>query len=94
MLLKSLTHTVGDKRRHVVNYQYFLEPGKNSITSVVVSVDKADVTISGARVIDGRKVEFYAAGGSLNEVFTVTVEVTLRNTETVTDTIQFTGVAA
>jgi hypothetical protein len=93
MLLAKLPHTVGDTRRRVVDYRLFLEPGENSISSATVTVDKADVTISGVRVITGEKVEFYAAGGSLNEVFTVTVQCVLRTTETVTDTIQFTGVA-
>lgn len=94
MLLGTLNHTVGDKRRRVVDYTPFLEPGKNSISSVAVTVDKADVTISGAATIEGKKVEFYAAGGTVNEVFTVTVQITCRNTETVTDTIQFTVIPA
>lgn len=93
MLLANQKHTAGDTRRHVVDYGLFLEPGENAITSATVTVDKADVTISNVRVITGEKVEFYVAGGSVNEVFTVTIHCVLRTTETVTDTIQFAGVA-
>lgn len=93
MLLAKLPHTVGDTRRRVVDYRLFLEPGENAISSVTATVDAADVAISNVRVITGSKVEFYVAGGSLNEVFTVTLHLVLRTTETVTDTIQFTGVA-
>lgn len=93
MLIGSFTHTVGDKRRRVVDYEPFLDPGRNSISSVSVTTTAAGVTISGATVLEGKKVEFYVAGVTLNEVFTVTVQITCRNTEIVTDTIQFTGVA-
>ena len=93
MLIGNLMHTVGDTRRRVVDYRLFLEPGENAISTVTVTVDKADVTISNVRVINGQKVEFFVAGGSVNEVFTVTVHLVLRTTETVTDTIQFTGVS-
>jgi hypothetical protein len=93
MLIGKMQHTVGNSRRRVVDYTTFLEPGKNSISSATGSADATDVTITSVTVLEGRKVQFFVNGGSLNETFTVTLQLTLRTTETVTDTIQFTCVA-
>lgn len=91
MLLGKFVHTAGDTRRRVIDYSLFLERG-NAITAATVTVDAADVTLSNVMVLEGNKVSFLVGGASLNEVFTITVHCTLRSTETVTDTIQFTGV--
>ncbi len=90
MLLGTRNHTVGDKRRHIVHYT--LDAGL-SISSVSVTSPSATLTISGAAPMEPRKVVFFTNGGLLNDAVTVSIQITLSNSEIVNDTMAFTVIA-
>ncbi len=87
MLLAHKPHTVGDRRRYIVDYSQWLDAGVTvasataSTTSGTASVD----TLSH----DTTTVTFFVEGGILNEIFTVAVQMTDSLGEVKNDTIEF-----
>ncbi len=69
-------HTVGDRRRWVVDYTDWLVQGDYLATAGVVS-SSGTATVDTVSVDpDARHVIFFLNGGVLNEAFTVTVTIT------------------
>ena len=106
MLIANKKFTLGDVVQYTVDYSEHPDsdgvnviPAKapirdgDSITSATVTADKTDVTVASVVVYEGHKVVFKISGGSLNEVFTLTIVVHTDNTETFVDTLTFTVVA-
>lgn len=105
MLLGRKLFTLGDTVQWTVDYSedpcsgpYTIVPtfpirDGDSITSATVTSDKVDVTVGTVTVFEGHLVTFKLSGGSLNELFTLTVSIVTNNTETFKDTIQFSIVA-
>lgn len=93
MLLGTKNITQGDKRRIRVEYDAWLSDDM-TLTSTVVTCADPTVTISGAQVAsDRRTVLFYVAGGVLNFMFTVSIQVVNSRTEIKNDTMNFAVVA-
>ena len=88
-------HTAGDTTRYWVDYFNWLEDGRtiNPETgfSAVLQAGSTvtDVTINQVTVT-ADKLYFFVEGGSVNETFTVQVQVTDTLGEVVIDTINFT----
>ena len=87
---------VGDRRKYVIDYRDFLEPGytlTGATVTVAAQTPPATSTIDTVSVDNGIKVYFFVNAGVLNEVFTANVVATDNLSETVNDTIQFTVIA-
>ncbi len=72
-------HTVGDRRRWVVDYTDWLVQGDflSTATAVSNSTSVTPATVDTVSVDpDARHVIFFLNGGALNEAFTVTVTIT------------------
>jgi hypothetical protein len=97
MLIGSKQHTAGAKTRWRIDYREWLDDGRtlNQLSgfSATLSVPPAlnDVTISGVTVTED-DLFFFVQGGSLNEAFTIALQVTDTLGEIVPDTINFTVV--
>lgn len=97
MLIGTRQHTAGNKTRYKVNYRDWLEEGRTlnqstGFSATVLSPAPADVTVDQASVT-ADDLYFWVSGGSLNETFSVQVQVTDTLGEIVIDTIGFTVVA-
>jgi hypothetical protein len=99
MILGQKAHTAGDTIRYIVNYTDWLEDGVSLSTATVV-LDPAftaavtNITISGVTVLtEHNKVAFVMSGGSVNENFTLDVQVTDSRSEVKNDTLLFQIVA-
>lgn len=97
MNIGSKQHSAGDTIRYEVDYSYWLDEGrtlKNTGYSATITTSPApaDVTLSAVSVT-ADKLFFKIAGGSVNETFTVQVQVTDTLDEIVVDTIGFTIIA-
>jgi hypothetical protein len=99
MILGQKAHTAGDTIRYIVNYTDWLEDGV-SLTAGTVVLDPLftatvrDITISGVTVLtEHNKVAFVMAGGSVNENFTLDVQITDSRNEVKNDTLLFQVVA-
>ena len=98
MLLGSQNLTTGDTRRYLVSYEEFLIKGAVlTAVTVTVSAGATSTVGSGATApkltVDEKGIYFWLTGGTLNEKFTASIQVTDNNSEVVNDTIQFTVVA-
>ena len=97
MLLASKNIAVGNRFRYVIDYRDFLTPGikVNTATATITpgQTPTPTSTVDTVSINNGVEVWFYINAGVLNEVFTVTVQVTDTETETVIDTVQFTVIA-
>lgn len=100
MLLADKKIAVGCRLKYIVDYRDFLEPGIKLVENgalVFITPGQIPVptsTVDTVQVDDeGVQVWFYINAGALNEVFTVTVQATDTENETVVDTVQFTVVA-
>jgi hypothetical protein len=91
MLIGRKPHTVGDKRKYIVDYSQWLDTGitltagtatTTSLTASVDTVSHTDTTLI-----------FFVHGGALNEIFTVVIQVTDTNSEVKNDTVEFFVVA-
>ncbi len=69
-------HTVGDRRRWVVDYTDWLVQGDILATATVVSSSSTATVDTVSVDPDARRVIFFLNGGVLNEAFTVTVTIT------------------
>lgn len=96
MLIGSKQHTAGNKTRYEIDYDEWLDDGRtinasSGFSAAVVTPAPADITISNVSVT-AHRLYFFVAGGSINEAFTVQVQVTDTLGEIVTDTVNFTVV--
>jgi hypothetical protein len=96
MLIGIKQHTAGNKTRYHVNYRDWLDAGRTlnqstGFSATVLAPAPADVTVDQASVT-ADDLYFWVNGGSLNEAFTVQVQVTDTLGEVVIDTINFTVV--
>lgn len=97
MLIGNKQHTAGAKTRYRIDYREWLDEGRtlnqSSGFSAALSVLPAlnDVTISSVTVT-ADDLFWFVQGGSINEAFTVAVQVTDTLGEIVLDTINFTVV--
>lgn len=97
MLIATKQHTAGNKTRYEVLYDEWLDCGRtlnqvNGFSATLVAPAPADVTVGQASTTS-HSLYFWVQGGSVNEVFTVQVEVADTLGEIVVDTILFTVVA-
>lgn len=99
MILGQKAHTAGDTIRYIIDYSRWLEDGV-SLSIATVAMDPGsslihDITISLVTVLAAHsRVSFLMAGGSVNETFTLDVQVTDSRGEIKNDTLQFTVVAS
>lgn len=98
MLLGQKAHTAGNKVRYEVDYSVWLEDGVSLTAATVVMDPKftatvTDVTISGVAMLPSHQVVFFLQGGSVNETFTLDVQVIDSRAETKNDTLGFSVVA-
>lgn len=96
MLLATKQHTAGNKTRYHVNYRDWLDAGRTLNPSIGFSATAlapilADVTVDQVSVT-ADDLYFWVSGGTLNEAFTVEVQVTDTLGEIVIDTVNFTVV--
>lgn len=93
MLIGAKQHTAGNVRRFSVNYEDWLEEGRTLNQSSGFSASNVTATVTdvvvGTVSTTAKKLYFWVSGGSINEVFTVQVQVTDTLGEVVIDTIQF-----
>lgn len=98
MLLGQKAHTAGNTIRYEIDYENWLDDGV-TLTAATVVLDPAftatvkDITITGVVTQLGNKVVFVMAGGSVNENFTLDVQVTDSRNEVKKDTLGFNIVA-
>lgn len=98
MRLGKRTFTAGNRIRFTVDYDNWLEPGE-SLTGGTVALAAeftatvTDITIEVPAINASRELVFYMEGGSVEEVFTLEVQVTTNRDETKVDTIDFVVVA-
>jgi hypothetical protein len=96
MLLGTKQHTAGNLTRYVIDYTDWLDEGESVATCTVVlnpAFTIPDITIGAASVLSSKKVLFTLSGGSLNEIFTLDVEITNSRSEVKNDTLGFRIVA-
>lgn len=92
MNIAKRNHTVGDRRRYLVDYRGWLDD-RRAITAHTVTSSSATATVDDDSVRDASQVLFFVNDGVLNETFTVTVSITCSDTEIRRDTISFTVIA-
>lgn len=93
MIIGNKLHSAGDTIRYEVDYTYWLEDGRTlkntGFSASIVGTPPADVTVTNVSVTADR-LYFFIGGGSVNETFTLQVQVTDTLNEVVVDTIGFT----
>lgn len=87
--------TVGNTTRFSVSYAEWLEDGVTLLsgTAVKPANGPSDIVISAVSVAPSGKLYFTLAGGSLNENFTINVQITDSRNEVKNDTCSFQCVA-
>lgn len=90
--LASKFHTVGNRRRFTVDYSNWLSDGV-TITTVTATSSSTTGTVDTISHLPGNCIQFFVNGGLLNEVFTISIQVTNTKTEVRNDTVVFTVVA-
>jgi hypothetical protein len=98
MLLGQRALTAGNKKRFVIDYSDWLDDGVTLTTATVVmdpafTATVTDVTITGVLVQLGHLLVFFVQGGSVNETFTLDVQIVDSRTEIKNDTIKIAVVA-
>jgi hypothetical protein len=94
MLLGRRAHGAGDEIRYVIEYENWLLPGE-SLTSGTVELNSeftatvTDITITGVVVNSANELVFVLAGGSVEEIFTLDVQIVNSRDEVKNDTIEF-----
>lgn len=91
MPLKRIAHGAGNHIRYEIDYSDFLEDGTHLTTGTVTSDPgspvPADVTIGPVTVSPSNRLIFLLSGGSVNELFTLDVQVTNSRNEVKNDTL-------
>ena len=91
MLLDHKPHTVGNRRKYIIDYSQWLDlgvtltAGTATTPSLTASVDTVSHTAS--------TLIFFVNGGVLNEIFTIALQITDSNGEIKNDTVEFFVVA-
>ena len=98
MLLGTKPHTAGNHKLFKIDYSNWLPDGVSLSTATVVlsaafTATVTDVTISNVVTLPSHHVSFMLIGGSVNETFTLDVQVTDSRGETKNDTVGFRVVA-
>ncbi len=101
MLLSSKNVGAGDTRRVTISYDDFLAKGETISTIAVTAAVTIPPAISSigsgglapSRFLDERAIVFYVLAASINEKFTVDIQITTSLSQIVNDTITFTVVA-
>jgi len=94
MVLGSKTHTIGDTKRWVVEYDRWLD-NTAVIQNISVTSPSTTCTIgTPAPTFQGSDVIFFLTGGALGETFSVALQMTDSFGNIKHDTIAFTVVAA
>lgn len=86
--------TTGDTRRYRIDYGDFLQFGEVLQSFTLSSNGKTSTVQGGFLDVTETQLYFFVTGGSLNEIFTVSVQVKTNFGETINDTIQFQVVSA
>lgn len=94
MLLGRREHTAGNKTRYVVEYENWLLPGESLSTGTVVldpafTATVTDIVISGVVTNSSNELVFFLDGGSVDEIFTLDVQITNSRGEIKNDTVEF-----
>lgn len=84
--------TVGNNKRYTLNYGRWLPEGV-TIVSQSVSASSANVTISNVTIKEIR-LNFFVTATTVNETFTVSVQITDSIGQVKNDTLEFTVVPA
>lgn len=98
MLLGQKPHTAGNITRYEIDYSNWLDDGVSLASGTVVltpvfTATVKDVVISGVAVTPSHKVVFILTGGSVNETFTLDVQVLDSRGERKNDTLGFSVIA-
>jgi hypothetical protein len=99
MPLGQKTHTAGNTIRYVVDYSDWLDEGVSLSDDPTVALSPAftatvtDITISDVALLTPHKVVFVMSGGSVNENFTLAIQIGNSRSEVKNDTMGFTIVA-
>lgn len=94
MLLGQKAHTAGNAIRYAVDYSNWLDDGV-SLTAATVVLDPSftatvkDIVITETEMTPSHKVVFLMTGGSINEAFTLDVQITDSRGEVKNDTCAF-----
>lgn len=91
MLLASRTHTVGDVRRWIIDYDKWMDNTAEIQTAEVTS-SSTTCTITGKQAL-GREVQFFLNGGVEGETFMVSIQIIDSIGNTKHDHMQFTVIA-
>lgn len=87
MVLGRKPHTVGNRRRWVIDYCQWLAQGI-TIAAGTVTSSSTTTTIDGVTVVENTIV-FFTNGGLLNETFTASVAMTDSRGQIKNDTVDF-----
>lgn len=90
--LAKKAHTVGNRKRWTLTYARWLPEGI-SIASAVATSSSVTATVDGVTSKD-HHLMFFTNGGTVNETFTVTVQITDTLGQVKNDTVEFTVVPA
>lgn len=90
--------TAGNKTRYVIEYENWLLPGESlTVGTVELSAEftatVTDITISGVATNSANELVFFLEGGSVDEVFTLDVQITNSRGEIKNDLVEFFVVA-
>lgn len=94
-MLARRSHTAGNKTRYVLEYEDWLLPGETLVSGTVVldprfTATVTDTVISAVSVLPSKAdLVFFLAGGSVDETFTLDVQITNSRGEIKNDTIDF-----
>lgn len=95
MLLGQKPHTAGNATRFVIDYSDWLLEGESLAAPATVVMDPLtatvnDVTIGAVAITPSNHLVFLLSGGSVNETFTLDVQVHTSRGEVKNDTLAFT----
>jgi hypothetical protein len=94
MNLGRRAHSAGDKTRYVVEYENWLLPGESLVSGTVelnaaFTATVTDIVISDVATNSSNELVFFLAGGSVDEVFTLDVQILDSRGEIKNDTVEF-----
>ena len=94
MLLDHKPHTVGARKTWIIDYSQWLKAGDMLAPfGFSATTTSPTVTIDFVTRISDTTLQFFVNGGALNEIFTVSIQITTLLTEVKNDTVEFFVVA-
>lgn len=94
MTLPTREHTAGNKRRFVVDYREWMNPGATvSAFTAVLSPSTVTATVTGAAIQDDQTCVFFVNGGAEGEEFEVDLTLTTSYGEIKIDVVPFVVIA-